>query len=71
VEIATVMLRERVSVVVVRAPGRATLGVVTLARVLAAVLQAAGEAGPAERATLARDLADLHAEAVRREDPAE
>jgi CBS domain-containing protein len=60
VEIATVMLRERVSVVVVRPARGAPSGVVTLARVLAAVLAAAGEAGPGVRETLARDLAELH-----------
>jgi predicted transcriptional regulator len=59
VEIASVMVRERSSLVVVRDDaGRAT-GVVTLARVMAAVLNAAGAMDPRVEHTLAHDLAEL------------
>lgn len=59
VEIAAVMIREHTPVVVVREHGGHCPGVVTLARVLAAVLDSAGQAGPAVRSTLDDDLSDV------------
>jgi len=58
-EIAAVMVRENAPVVVVREPGARSLGVVTLPRLLAAVLSAAGRADPAVAQALADDLAEL------------
>jgi CBS domain-containing protein len=60
VEIASVMTNEHSPVVVVRDRAGTSSGVVTLARLLAAILAAAGEDGPAVRRTLSQDLLDLH-----------
>lgn len=60
VEIAAVMVRQHAPVVVVRGNDGRSNGVVTVARLLAAVLAAAGGAGPAVERTLARDLLDVH-----------
>lgn len=60
VEIAAVMVREHTPVVVVRDEAGAFSGVVTLARVVAAVLAAAGQADPAVERTLVTDLIELH-----------
>jgi CBS domain-containing protein len=60
VEIASVMTNEHSPVVVVRDRAGTSSGVVTLARLLAAILAAAGEDGPAVRRTLSQDLFDLH-----------
>jgi CBS domain-containing protein len=60
VEISAVMLAAHSPVVVVRDRSGVSTGVVTLSRLLAAVLAAAGEGGPALDTTLTRDLADLH-----------
>lgn len=62
VEIAAVMVREHAPVVLVRDEAGTSSGVVTLARLLAAVLADAGHGDPAVERTLARDLLDLHAE---------
>lgn len=59
VEIAAVMVREHAPVVVVREPGAPSIGVVTLSRVLAAILDAAGEADPGITHTLTNDLTDV------------
>lgn len=59
IEIAAVMVREHAPVVVVRYPGASSIGVVTLSRVLAAILDAAGEAGPGVTHTLTNDLTDV------------
>lgn len=59
VEIAAVMVREKSSLVVVRDDEGRSTGVVTLARVMAAVLSAAGQADARTRHTLAHDLAEL------------
>jgi CBS domain-containing protein len=60
VEIASVMTTAHCPVVVVRDGDGTSSGVVTLARLLAAVLTVAGEAGPGVRRTLSQDLLDLH-----------
>lgn len=70
VEIAAVMVREHSPVVVVRERRGTCTGVVTLARVLAAVLDAAGEAGPAVRRTLDDDLSDVLARQQERDSDA-
>ena len=62
IEVAAVLVRERAPMVVVRDTAGTSSGVVTLARVLAAVLALAGQAGPAVQRTLARDLLDLDTE---------
>lgn len=59
VEIAAVMVREQSSLVVVRDEKGRSSGVVTLPRVMAAVLRAAGREDDRVRHTLLRDLADL------------
>ena len=59
VEIASVMVNERAPVVVVRDERGESPGVVTLARVMAAILTAAGSADERVEHTLARDLLDL------------
>lgn len=59
-EIASVMAHEHSPVVVVRDKAGTSSGVVTLARVLAAILTAAGDTGPAVQRTLSQDLLDLH-----------
>ncbi|MGN6300894.1 MAG: CBS domain-containing protein [Angustibacter sp.] len=59
VEIAAVMVREHSSLVVVRDDEGTSSGVVTLPRVMAAVLRAAGREDERVAHTLAHDLADL------------
>ncbi|HEX3004455.1 MAG TPA: CBS domain-containing protein [Angustibacter sp.] len=59
VEIASVMVREHSSLVVVRDDEGVSSGVVTLPRVMAAVLRAAGREDERVRQTLLHDLADL------------
>ena len=62
IEVAAVLVRERAPMVVVRDTAGTSSGVVTLARVLGAVLALAGQAGPAFQRTHARDLLDLDTE---------
>ncbi len=62
IEIAAVLVRERAPMVVVRDEAGTSSGVVTLARVLAAVLALAGQADPGVQRTLAQDLLDLDTE---------
>ncbi len=59
VEIASVMVREHSSLVVVRDDEGVSSGVVTLPRVMAAVVRAAGREDDRVRQTLTYDLADL------------
>lgn len=59
VEIASVMVRESSSLVVVRDEDGRSSGVVTLPRVMAAVLRAAGREDERVTQTLVRDLVDL------------
>jgi CBS domain-containing protein len=59
VEIASVMVREHSSLVVVRDEAGTSSGVVTLPRVMAAVLRAAGREDDRVAHTLMHDLADL------------
>ncbi|MGN6611904.1 MAG: CBS domain-containing protein [Angustibacter sp.] len=59
VEIASVMVRESSSLVVVRDDDGRSSGVVTLPRVMAAVLRAAGREDERVTQTLVRDLVDL------------
>lgn len=59
VEIASVMVREHSSLVVVRDEEGTSSGVVTLPRVMAAVLRAAGREDERVTQTLMHDLADL------------
>ncbi len=59
VEIASVMVREHSALVVVRDDQGRSTGVVTLARVMAAVLSAAGRTDARVEHTLAHDLAEL------------
>ncbi len=59
IEIAAVMVREHAPVVVIRDEQGESTGVVTLSRVMAAVLSAAGNADARVERTLERDLVDL------------
>src|SRR3954452_20706085 len=59
VEIAAVMVREHVPLVTVREADGGYAGVVTLSRVMAAVLRAAGSADDQVERTLNQDLLDL------------
>lgn len=62
VEIAAVMVREQTPVVVVRGAAGDSTGVVTLSRVMAAVLTAAGASDPRVEQTLTLDLVDASEE---------